>query len=89
MNRPFSSLTRAGPNRILSGKEQLGVSWPIDFSGTLLCSQAGRCSGVPSEDSAQFEEHSLMPGSSDRPTDLNRPKYRIGHECGNHIAWSL
>jgi hypothetical protein len=46
-------------------------------------------SGVPSEDSAQFEEHPLMPGRSDRPTQLNRPKYRIDYKCGNDIARCL
>ena len=85
----FSFADSSGTESDSDGKEQLGVSWPIDLSGTLLCSQAGRCSGVPSEDSAQFEEHSLMPGRSDRSTDLNRSEYRIDHECGDDIARSL
>jgi hypothetical protein len=44
---------------------------------------------LPSEDSAQLEKSPLMPRGSNRHTYLNRSKYRIDHEGGNHIARSL
>lgn len=44
---------------------------------------------VTSENSAQFEEHALMPSRSDCPAELNRSKDRIDQEGADDIAWSL
>ena len=45
--------------------------------------------GVRSENSAQFEEHSLMPRRSNGSPKLNRSKYCIDEDCANDITGSL
>jgi hypothetical protein len=42
--------------------------------------------GCASEDSAQFEEHAAMSGCSDRPAELDWPKYRTGNKHNHRVT---
>ena len=51
--------------------------------------QASSIERAFSEDSAQFEEHAAMPGCSNRPAELDGPKYRIGNKRNHRVAGRL
>jgi len=55
----------------------------------LIILRGNSCSECASEDTTQFEEHAAMPRRSNRPAELDGPKYRIGNKRNHRVARRL